>query len=336
VVRIAIDATYSVDPYPSGITVYSREIITGLEWLYPQDHYLRCYRPKKFRFARNSRLLLSPLPTFRADLFHALNQRVDQRPARRVVSTFHDLFVMTGEYSSPEFRARFTEQARRAADNSDLIVAVSEFTAAQISELLRFDRRGIRVVPHGVHLPMLSEKSREKLILFVGALQRRKNILRMVEAFEQIDDEWKLVLAGAPSGYRAREILDRIELSPARQRIRVTGYVSAGVLAELYAAASIFLFPSLDEGFGIPVLEAMAHGVPVITSKRSALVEVAGQSAVLVDPEETEEIRMALSRLIADDRLRRSLAASGRRRAEAYSWERAVRSTHAVYQELLR
>jgi hypothetical protein len=186
-VRIALDATYSVDRHPSGIAVYSREMMQGLTAEHPEDNFLLCYRLKQFRSAPvpvaanvRRRVLVPPLKTFRADLFHALNQRVDKRPARRVVSTFHDLFVMTEEYSSPEFRARFCEQARRAAENSDIIITVSEFTATQVHTLLGLPRERIRVVPHGVRMPSNPAAlcTREKLILFVGALQIRKNVTR--------------------------------------------------------------------------------------------------------------------------------------------------------------
>ncbi len=335
--RIALDATYSVDPHPSGIAIYSRELLSGLARMFPQDEFLHCYRAKQFTNARGRRrLLLPPLPTFRADLFHALNQRVDRRPAKKVISTFHDLFVMTGEYSSLEFRTRFAWQARRAAENSDLLIAVSKFTADQAAGLLHFDRSRIRVVPHGVHLPLSADAPvREEIVLFVGALQIRKNIARLVEAFESVPKPWKLVLAGSPSGYGAQSILERIERSPCRERIRVTGYISQTELQRLYSRASVFAFPSLDEGFGIPVLEAMAYGVPVITSSRSALPEIADGAAILIDPEQTDDLRDALYRLIHDSELRSRLVELGRARAELYSWERAVRETHSVYRELL-
>ncbi len=101
-----------------------------------------------------------------------------------MVSTFHDLFVISGEYSTPEFRKRFAQQARLAAERSDLIIAVSEFTAGQVSSLLNVERRRIRVISHGVHTPSSTqERIREKFILFVGALQVRKNVKRLVEAF---------------------------------------------------------------------------------------------------------------------------------------------------------
>jgi glycosyltransferase involved in cell wall biosynthesis len=336
-VRIALDSSYSVDPQPSGIGVYSTEILNGLAAAYPRDEFLRCYRPGKYWRAprtRGKRLLLASFPTFRADLFHALNQRLDRRPARRVVCTFHDLFVLTAEYSSPEFRARFAAQARHAARRADLIIAVSHFTARQVSDLLHVEPARIRVVPHGVHAATPSQQPREKLVLFVGALQTRKNLVRLIEAFAALPQDWRLVLAGAPSGYGAAAILDRVH-SGGTARVEITGYLSASQLEHLYARASMFAFPSLDEGFGIPVLEAMARGVPVITSNSSALPEVAGDAALLVDPRSTAEIAGALTRLAADAGLRQQLASHGLERAKMFSWERAVAATYSVYRELL-
>jgi glycosyltransferase involved in cell wall biosynthesis len=346
-VRIALDATYSVDPQPSGIAVYTREVLSGLARAYPQDEFLFCYRPKQWRRAPHlafpnvrRRLLQPPIPTFTADLFHALNQRVDRRQAKKMVSTFHDLFVMTADYSSPEFRTRFAAQARRAAENSDVIIAVSAFTADQVSSLLSFDRSRIRVVPHGVHQPMQQHESkrkaqRENMILFVGALQIRKNIVRLIEAFEHLPENWRLVLAGARSGYQAGQILERIEQSTCRNRIELAGYVSESDLESLYSRASIFALPSLDEGFGIPVLEAMAHGVPVVTSNRSALVEVAGDAALLVDPYSVDELESALNRLVQEPNLRVRLSDLGRARAKCYPWDRAIQATYSIYKELV-
>ena len=330
--RIALDATYSVDPQPSGIGVYSAEILNGLASAHPHDEFLHCYRARKYWNAPRTsrkRLLLPWFPTFRADLFHALNQRLDRRPAKKVVCTFHDLFVLTAEYSSPDFRARFAEQARTAARNADLIIAVSHFTARQVIDLLHVEPSRLRVVPHGVHASPQSQRPREKIVLFVGALQIRKNLVRLIEAFEALPQDWRLILAGAPSGYGAAAILARVH-----PRIEVTGYLPAPQLEQLYARASIFAFPSLDEGFGIPVLEAMAHGVPVITSNSSALPEVAGDAALLVDPLSTAEITTALERLAADTDLRQQLAGRGLERAKMFSWERTVAATYSIYGEL--
>jgi glycosyltransferase involved in cell wall biosynthesis len=331
---IALDATYSLGKNPSGVGVYSREMLFGLARAHPEEKFHFCYRPHRFfrsfddTLPRNaSRRLLIGAPA--AEIFHALNQRVDFK-ARRTISTFHDLFVMTGDYSSPEFRARFTAQARDAAARSDLIIAVSSFTASQVEYLLAVEPARIRVVHHGVRLALATAK-KENLVLSVGAIQRRKNIARLVKAFESLPDSWRLSLAGAPDGFGAVEELRAIEQSPARARIDVLGYVSAEELDSLYCRAAIFAFPSLDEGFGMPILEAIAHGVPVLTSNCSAMPEVAGDAAMLVDP---MDIGDALLRLAADPSLRDDLARRGLDRIKQFSWESAIEKTWAVYDEL--
>jgi len=156
----------------------------------------------------------------------------------------------------------------------------------------------------------------------------------LVDAFEAVDPAWRLVLAGS-AGYGSEEILSRIEASPARARITVTGYVSPEELAAWYAKSSVFAFPSLDEGFGMPVLEAMAAGVPVITSNRSALPEVAGDAALLVNPECTDELVQALRDLTQGEELRKNVARRGVDRARLFTWEKAVAETWNVYRELL-
>jgi glycosyltransferase involved in cell wall biosynthesis len=167
----------------------------------------------------------------------------------------------------------------------------------------------------------------------VGALQVRKNLARLVSAFERMPSEWRLVLAGSAHGYGAGEIIEQITRSPCSERIEVKDYVSDGALRQLYARASIFAFPSLDEGFGMPVLDAMARGIPVLTSNGSALKEIVGDAAVLVDPTSVEEIGAALRKLACDQELRARLIDRGLARASQFSWERAVGETYAVYKE---
>lgn len=349
---VALDATYLVDPHPSGIAVYSRELLYGLARDHAEDRYLHLYRTKQFRRAAlppfpnvANRLLLPALPVTapwsRPQLFHALNQRVDQRPASRTVTTFHDLFVLTGEYSSREFRTRFAKQARQAADRSDLIIAVSTFTKNQVISHLNVPPDRIRVISHGVHLPDSSNGTpRENIILCVGAVQLRKNVSRLVQAFERLPldiiKDWKLVLAGSTAGFGAAEILARIEQSPVANQIQLRGYVSSAELKDLYRRALVFAFPSLDEGFGIPVLEAMANGIPVLTSNRSALPEVAADAALTVDPHDVDAIANGLQALIANNGMRHSLIARGRARAKLFSWQKAVDETYKVYKELAR
>jgi len=339
-VRIALDATYSLGKNLSGVGVYSREMLLGLARAHPQQRFRFYYRPhrlfKSFSDAlplNASRRLLLGAP--RADLFHALNQRVDQ-PARRTVSTFHDLFVMSGEYSAPDFRARFTQQARQAADNSDAIIAVSQFTASQVQELLGVEPSRIHVVPHGVRIPTTqSPAHRENLVLFAGVIQRRKNVGRLVKAFERLPPGWRLALAGASQGYGAAAELRAVEESPRRTDIDLLGHLTMEQIHALYACARIFAFPSLDEGFGMPILEAMAHGVPVVTSRCSAMPEVAGDAALLVNPLDVDDLTHALTRLAADQELREDLIVRGHARALQFTWDSAVAKTWAVYEKLM-
>jgi glycosyltransferase involved in cell wall biosynthesis len=335
--NIALDATYSVGDALSGVGVYSREILAGLTTAHPEARFRFCYRPHRFLRAeglpRNARrsMLLGPQV---ADLFHGLNQRLPRIWRGKAIATFHDLFVMTGEYSTAEFRARFTAQAREAAGRADAIIAVSAFTARQVVELLGVEAGRVHVVHHGLRVLPAPKLPRENVVLNVGAVQARKNIVRLVDAFETLDASWRLVLAGS-FGYGAQAIRERIDRSPARDRITVAGYVSAAELAQWYARASIFAFPSLDEGFGIPLLEAMAAGVPIVTSTSSALPEVAGAAALLVDPRDTEALAGALRRLSTDRELRQELVRLGQVRVGEFDWAKAARETWEVYQKVL-
>ncbi len=340
--RIALDATYSLGNNLTGVGVYSREILFGLAASNPEASLQFCYRPHRLlrslgeRLPRNCRrfLLQEPLVPRGADVFHGLNQRLPRARFRATVSTFHDLFVLTSEYSTPEFRRRFEAQARDAAARSDRIIAVSEFTARQVEQLLGVERARLRVIPHGVYFSEETGAPREKMVLHVGAIQKRKNIARLVRAFEALDAEWRLVLAGS-RGYGAHEILDAIEKSPRRANIQLLGYADSADLKRLYARASIFAFPSLDEGFGMPALEAMAAGVPVLSSNRSALPEVCGDAALLADPEDADAIAEGLKRLASDAGFRTELIGRGRKWAAQFTWRAAVEKTWSVYRELL-
>lgn len=329
---IALDATYSVGSSLTGVGKYSLELMEGLRALSPATRWRSYYRPHRFlRAPWPKRLLLESSPRG-ASLFHGLNQRLPQRKRTLSVTTFHDLFVLTGEYSTPDFRARFAEQARHAAEHSDRIIAVSAFTAHQVSSLLGYPADRIHVVPHGVHAPatVAPLESRSPAILTVGAVQKRKNTQRLIEAFTQLPAPWELWIAGS-LGFEADSMLAQATNHP---RIRLLGYVSDAELALRYQQASIFAFPSLDEGFGIPVLEAMAHGLPVLTSNQSALPEVAGDAALLADPNDTHSIAAGLHQLL-DPATRHTYTQLGLNRSSEFPWSRAAALTLDVYRTLL-
>jgi glycosyltransferase involved in cell wall biosynthesis len=336
--RLGLDATYSLDPEPTGVAVYSREILKGLALARPADAIYAYYRPHRIVRAlrspslagvRRRVLLESAAPG--VDVFHGLNQRLPVKKKGRFVVTFHDLFVMTDNYSTPEFRERFAQLAREAAQRADAIIAVSEFTAGKVRSLLSVTGH-IHVIHHGVHPARLSPR-REKLILHVGTVQRRKNLIRLIEAFEALPAGWKLVLAGG-SGYGSEEVRARLDRSPRRSDIEMPGYVTPAELEALYERAAIFAFPSLGEGFGIPVLEAMVRGIPVVTSDRTATAEVAGEAALKVNPLDTSAIAGALERIIQSEQLQAELRHAGVAQAAKFTWEEAVARTRAVYASL--
>ena len=355
---IALDATYSLDRSPSGVAVYCSRLIDALVRGAPDEQFLLCYRARRFL-----RSLRYPLPeencsrrlledfacslfSRQVSVFHGLNQRLPQCRFRRTLTTFHDLFVLSGDYSTAEFRSRFSTLARDAATRSDHIIAVSQFTADQVSRHLGYPRDRISVIYHGVQpvpnfpTKQLDEFRREQglempFLLHVGAIQKRKNVTRLVDAFERLNAQFTLVLAGS-AGYGADRIMDRIENSAARRRIRSLGYVDSDRLAKLYRTASVLVFPSLEEGFGMPVLEAMSAGLPVVTSDRSATAEIAGGAAFLVDPEQSESIVDAVERIFTNPLLRRQLVEAGHERAAQFSWIRAAHETMAVYRKLIR
>ena len=228
------------------------------------------------------RLLAEPLGPRFADLFHGLNQRLPRFRMRRAVATFHDLFVMTGEYSTPSFAPGSPpRRAMRRRERTPL----SRFRSSPGARLWSCWASSRPGRGGASRRPAAGLSAR-------GAPEAGAQRGGRAEAQEHgaaggslRSARWRLDPGACRlSGIRLGEIRARIESSPARDRIAVLGYAPPDELAAWYARASIFAFPSLDEGFGMPVLEAMAAGAPVMTSNRSGLPEVAGDAALLVDP----------------------------------------------------
>ncbi len=177
----------------------------------------------------------------------------------------------------------------------------------------------------------------EEFLLFVGTLEPRKNLRRLVRALQRIRREGyqqPLVLVGA-DGWKLADLHAEIERLGLKNAVRFTGYVPAEELPGLFSLATLFVFPSLYEGFGLPPLEAMACGTPVLTSNSTSLAEIYGGGAYLVNPRDEEELAAALMELLDDEELRRHLGQRGRRHAQQFSWARAARKTAAVYRHVL-
>jgi glycosyltransferase involved in cell wall biosynthesis len=175
-------------------------------------------------------------------------------------------------------------------------------------------------------------------ILYVGALEARKNLPRLLAAYARLrrwSERWRLVIVGARK-WQSSPIFETVERLALASRVTFTGYVADEHLPALYAGADLFIFPSLYEGFGLPVLEAMACGAPVVASNASSLPEVAGDAAILVDPTDVEQIAAAMWLVLSQPALAAALRDRGLARAAQFSWDRTARETVAVYEAVLR
>jgi glycosyltransferase involved in cell wall biosynthesis len=283
------------------------------------------------------------------DVVHATGPMLPPGGAAALVATVHDLSPLRFPERYPRAaRLSLKRGLRFAAREADRIICPSNSTADEVQELLGVERDRLRVVPHGVAMPEWDEEAARKFVrgrgitepyvLWLGTQEERKNVLAVLDAFERVarrDPAVTLVVHG-PQGWLGAEVADGIRRRRLEDRTRVSeGGLTRKELAALYARATVFVFPSIYEGFGLPVLEAMACGAPVITSDRSAMPESAGDAAVLVDPDDHDELGEALARLLADPDARAALAQQGRARAAGFSWRVTARRTWDVYEELV-
>jgi glycosyltransferase involved in cell wall biosynthesis len=263
----------------------------------------------------------------------------EQEPfGRAQVATVHDLaFAAMPEAVAPETLAGLRRRLPRTLCHADRLIAVSDATAHEIEDRLGFDRRLIHTIHEGIDPDLFPDTGEtpelpERYLLFVSTLEPRKNVVGVLRAFALLK-EWgypgELVLVGR-WGWRTEAIRHELEASPARPWIRHLDYVDRSRLGALYRGADALLFPSWIEGFGLPLLEGMACGTPVITSGSSAMPEIAGPAAVYVDPSSPHGIASATAALLADSGHRERLVALGRDRAARFSWDRAAEATAAV------
>jgi glycosyltransferase involved in cell wall biosynthesis len=280
------------------------------------------------------------------DLFLATCLVVPVLPRGQVVSIVYDLTPLRLPALFPE-RERFRKRVRALLARSRVAIAISHRTRQDLVELLDADPARIRVIHPGRRegfrpaAPPIREEVLRRLgipgpyILYVGSLGPHKNVATLLDAFERLRGDGSsaiLVLAGHPRWGEAT--LRRREASPHRDAIRVVGPVAAAELPALYSGAACFVFPSLYEGFGLPVLEAMACGAPVVASDRGALPEVVGDAGIVVNPEDPAALADAIRRLLDDPALRAAQSRAGLERADRFTWDGSARGLRAVFAEL--
>jgi glycosyltransferase involved in cell wall biosynthesis len=286
----------------------------------------------------------------RFDVFFAPNFVPPPTRTKRLVITVHDLAFRLFPATAPHGTKRWLDRLDRALDQAARIIVVSEQTKRDLLQLYAVDRGRVVVIPNGVDAAPFQKVTDDDVsrvrqrfgldgpfLLYLGGIELRKNLPTLVRAFASLpsDVTCTLVFAGGrtewnPEGWNdLRASLDELP-EPARRRVRILGYVSETDKPALLHGAEGLVYPSLYEGFGLQVLEAMAAGTPVLTSNVSALPEVAGDAALLVDPKDTSAIAHGMHELLCNDELRERLRVLGKARVDHFSWSAAARRTVEV------
>ena len=299
-------------------------------------------------------LLPRAIVRHRIDVFHGPNHYLPARRKAAQVVTYHDLAEAKFQLGGPDQQAAAQQAVRRTLDRADHVITVSQCTKRDVVEF-NFDESRVSAICQGANLdgldpvgPQLVEQTKRQFaidgryVLFVGSIVPRKNLGLLLRAYAQLRSRMPdcplLVLAGGNDTdefARLKTLADTLGICAA---LRWTGYLGDEQFRGLYAGASLFVLPSLYEGFGMPVLEAMAHGVPVIATRAGALEQVVADAGVLVDPDDDNALARAMESLLNDAAAASDLVARGRSRCVGpqFSWRNCAEQTLAVYERLAR
>lgn len=299
------------------------------------------------------RLGWPPLDYFfrtKLDLSHSPTPLILPTKGEKIVTVYDLFFMEFPQLTNKEARKDFFQRTEESLHKADGIITISHFTKSQIIKKFKIDESRVRVVYLGINHKYWDDVSPNELaktkskytlpssfILFVGALERRKNLLNLIKALKVIHKNERrihLLLVGR-KGEEYKGIKDEIKRQSLRPWVKMLGYVSDDDLRSLYRLASVLVYPSLYEGFGLPLLEAMTSGLPVVSSKRSALPEIAQDAALYFNPEEAEEIADKTLLALKDKKLSQTLMERGKKRSLDFDWEKTARETLSFYHEVL-
>lgn len=351
----------------AGVNTYTRELLRHLPSAAPRNEYL-VFHGKGATSPAGTHSVVAPISVerpavriaweqlgfplqarmARLDLVHGTVNVIPEAVRMPAIVTVHDLsFLRHPDRLSSRRRFYLEVAVKRSARRAAKVIAVSESTRDDLLELLCIPEDRVTVIPLGVDpsfRPLPTDPNRPSpldgrpYILHVGTLEPRKNLNVLVRAFASLRERRSiphaLALVGA-RGWSYQPIFDLVTSLGLQDHVRLVDYVGPGELPLWYTGADLFAFPSVYEGFGLPVLEAMACGLPVVTTDSSSLRELAADAALLVEPGSSEALEEAMRQILEDGALRDRLRAKGLERAARYSWEATARETARVYEAVI-
>ena len=373
--KIAIDTVPLLSPL-TGVGNYAYQIARNLRTIAPSHEYTYFYgyySPRLFspgeqlksvhrvkeavrkipvlgRAARDLKDLANLFSSRQFDLYFEPNFIPLNIRARRTVVTVPDFsFARFPEWHTPDKVCYYAKNFWRKIHRADRIIVISDFIRSEAIQRYGLPPEKLTTIPLGVDpeiyrvydpqgLGPIREKYRlpESFILFVGSLEPRKNLERLLLAYQNLDEstrnEVKLVLVGF-KGWENKKLVSSIR--EMKSDVFYLGYAPEEDLGKIYNLARLFIYPSLYEGFGLPPLEAMACGCPVVVSNAASLPEVCGEAAYYVDPQDPNSISEGIAQVLRDDRLRHALVQKGTDRASSFTWEKSAREHLRVFEEML-
>jgi glycosyltransferase involved in cell wall biosynthesis len=366
--KIGIDVRSTLkEKKKTGIGYYTLNLINNLALVDPENQYFLYSYIKPFDLKRRPPALPGPnfhhrldRRSFRPgatmkdmDVFHSSSYDIPKIGSAKLVNTIHDIIplVHPGDFTE-EFLKKLENNIKRILDESDLVVASSNNTKKDLESRFSPISKRIEIVYSGrdESLAPLPEKDKVadllrkkygidgKFILFVGSIEKRKNLTNLLSAFGRLKQEKKiphsLVVVGL-KGRGSEKVFDMVEDLGLEREVMFTDYVPREDMILFYNAADLFVYPSLYEGFGLPILEAFSCGTPTITSSGSSCGEIAGDAALTIDPKDVDALKSAIDRLLGDKGLMRDLSAKGLDRARLFSWKDSAKKFKKIFQEVI-
>jgi glycosyltransferase involved in cell wall biosynthesis len=367
--KIAIDIQ-TVIRKPTGVGQYVKNLVVSLAALDNEDEFHLFYFDFKRRFTglgiENPSFHLEPirampgriynflsenfgLPdigslTGAHDVYHFPNFIIHPLKKGKAVVTVCDLsFIRFPRYAEPGNLTRLDKRFDYTICRADAVIAISEFTKKELTEIYSVDPARIRVIHPGVNIRKVTDTALrlpEKYFLFMGTIEPRKNLSGLLDAWKIIKEReksnwpYKLLVIGSP-GWQCPPAGEQVKEKGLEGDVEVLGYVGNEDIPRIYSRAEALVFPSLYEGFGLPPLEAMGYGTPVIASKAQAVPEITGDAGLFIDPHKPDEIAAAIINLAGDQELRHKLIERGKSRVKLFTNRKMAVKTLGLYRELL-